>query len=1299
MIGRGRRSDRGCAWKQSLGMATCVVAVALTVVGGVVSQSWAGPAGRMSDPHRQSARALTATRAIGFAPGPLAPSRAGSLGAASLASFPATSARPRMSPRTQALMRQAQQRQAKVLAAKRRWLRSHRARTERRRSQQRFRQLNGRAAVAAARQEFPQWVEQPAWSPPTLREGERVTGYVGDSAMVLKRRGERVGAVTVSPTPVVTTEKDGSKRPVDLALEQTEGGFQPRNPLVSMRLPARLSDGVTFPGPGLTLLPASGAQGDARRVDDKLFYDNVAADSDVILAPLPDGVETFYQLRSPAAPSAFTMRIGDNATFATSRGGAAEIRRGGQRIGTVAAPVALDAQGQPVAVRYEASGSSLIVHVDHRGRDLAYPIMVDPRLTSWNWVLWGVMDDNELQNWAFGTLWPGFFNGAKPPLFIWTAPNQYFGSGTWGWWLHQPSWAQGSTFTVRAEWAHFYHTPALGGCTTLGIYNLNQGDWERNGLFNDPGFSSGYGPYINCPPGRTDGWPTTCARSDCSWDGVPGSRAAFETWMFANGTRPTADNASVREAIVTLRDYDTPAITETLWDAAPNGDGWTNHSVIHGQYVAADPGLGLKGASATGSAGIDVDQDWDEGLGCLDESWNLYSCPHSATVNYTVWPQSDGPHTVTINAADVIDRWATPITRQFKFDGDAPSLRIFGGLTQLDGQFTPDDSYELLVNAVDTIPGETTSGTRTVVYSIDDNVVDTRTESCPSNQNCDMTGMTFTFRPYDYAPGTHNVKVTATDGAGNVGTKEWNVKVPSGLVVSPKEGARTARWLTLKAQSKRSGQTGVKWQYNTDPGVADAAWADIDANWMRDGRNEAMASTSIPLSNGVSTPVGLDLKLVGNVMTTPNATLAVRGELTGGQAGYTQTVKVAVDPKGLDTRSAVADIGPGTVNLLTGNFSLSETDVSVDSAMADLTVARTFNSRAAADGASGPFGPGWTASMPATGEGVGYARVEAIPNTVYVNIVLSDGTQLPFTQSPTGLVPEPGSEDLKLYRPVGTGAPGVEDPTRYEVRDLGGNVTRFVSSTGNPNIYLPEHSTPPAVESQTTYEMEPAAVGQRVKTEYAPMPSGVDCKITPDPTTFDDSCRALEFEYATVNSAGLSSTNWGDYVGRLKTIRLRAYDPATSSVTTEDVARYEYDDAGRLRAAWDPRISPALKTTYAYDATGLLTGVTEPGLRPWTMNYLPQAEYSDAGPGRLASVTRDSLTTPSTAQWTVAYRIPLYGAGSAAPMRASDLDSWGRRTSPLTRRPCTRRTRSPRAARRPATPVPPSTTSTATATW
>lgn len=1259
MIGRGRRGDRDCGWKQWLAMVTCVVAVALTIVGAVVSQSWAGSTTRTGDPDRLPTRAPEPTRAIGLAPGSLTSPRPASLGAASLATFSQTSSRLRVSARSQALMRRAQERQANALAAKRHWLRSHRARVERRRSRHRFRRLSARGAVAVAREQFPQWVEQPAWAPPTLQKDERVTGFAGDNAMVIRRKGERVGALTVSPTPLATTGKDGSKRPVDLALQETVDGFRPRNPLVSMLLPTRLSDGVNFPGPGLSLSPAVGAQGTARRVDDKVFYDNVAADSDVILAPLPDGVETFYQLRSPAAPSAFTMRIGGGATFAMSAGGAAEIRRGGQRIGTVDAPVALDAQGQPVAVRYEASGDSLVVRVDHRDRDLAYPIMVDPRLTSWNWVLWAVVDDNELQNWAFGTPWPGFFNGAKPPLFIWTAPNAYFGTGTWGWWLHQPGWAQGTTFTVRAEWAHFYHTAALGTCSTLGIYNLNQGDWERNGLFNDPGFSSGSGPYINCPPGRTDGWPTTCARPDCSWDGVPGSRAAFMTWMFGSATRPSADNASVGEAIVTLRDYDTPTITQTGWDAAENATGWTNHSVIHGQYVAADPGLGLKGASAAGSAGIDVEQDWDDGLGCLDASWNLYSCPHSATVNYTVQPLYDGPHTVTINAADVIDHWATPVTRQLKFDGDAPDLRIFGALSQLDGQFTPDDSYELSVNAVDTIPGETTSGTRSVVYSIDGNVVDTRTDSCPSNQNCDITGLTFTFRPYDYAPGPHNVKVTATDGAGNVATKQWNVKVPSGLVVSPKEGARTARWLTLKAQSKRSGQTDVKWQYNTDPGVADAAWADIDANWMRDDRNEVIASTSIPFSNGVSPPVGLDLKLVGSVMTTPNATLAIRGQLTGGSAGYTQTVKIAIDPKGLDTRSAVADIGPGTVNLLTGNFSLPETDVSIDSAMADLTVTRTYNSRAAGDGASGPFGPGWTASMPVTGDGIDYTRVEAIPNTVYVNVVLSDGTQLPFTQSSTGLVPEPGSEDLRLYRPVGTGAAGVEDPTRYEVRDLDGNVTRFVNSPNNPNVYLPEHATRPASESKTTYELETVGSSQRVKTEYAPMPAGVDCKAS-----FDPSCRALLFTYATTSTSGLSSTNWGDYVNRLTSVALKAYDPATSSVTTEDVARYEYDDTGRLRAQWDPRITPALKTTYTYDGNGLLTQETDPGLRPWTINYAAQALYNDAGPGRLSSVTRDSLTTPSTAQWTVAYRIPLYGAGSPAAMRASDLDSWGQKNVP-----------------------------------
>ncbi len=75
----------------------------------------------------------------------------------------------------------------------------------------------------------------------------------------------------------------------------------------------------------------------------------------------------------------------------------------------------------------------------------------------------------------------------------------------------------------------------------------------------------------------------------------------------------------------------------------------------------------------------------------------------------------------------------------------------------------------------------------------------------------------------------------------------------------------------------------------------------------------------------------------------------------------------------------------------------------------------------------------------------------------------------------------------------------------------------------------------------------------------------------------------------------------------------------------EFVAQYSYDTQGRLRAEWDPRISPALKTTYGYDPEGHVTAVTAPGQQPWLLHY--GTLESDATPGRLLSVTRPDAST------------------------------------------------------------------------
>ncbi|HEY4313928.1 MAG TPA: LamG-like jellyroll fold domain-containing protein, partial [Actinomycetes bacterium] len=156
-------------------------------------------------------------------------------------------------------------------------------------------------------------------------------------------------------------------------------------------------------------------------------------------------------------------------------------------------------------------------------------------------------------------------------------------------------------------------------------------------------------------------------------------------------------------------------------------------------------------------------------------------------------------------------------------------------------------------------------------------------------------------------------------------------------------------------------------------------------------------------------------------------------------------------------------------------------------------------------------------------------------------------------------------------------------------------------------------------------------------------------------------CRSLEFIYATATTAssGLPA-GWGDVSGRLSHIDLKAYDPATGTITVQAVSDYTYDATGRLRAQWDPRVSPALKTQYAYDTNGLLIGLTPPGEQAWTMSYAPLG--TDAELGRLTQVSRTSPAGP--ASWTIAYDVALSGASAPTDMTPSTVATWGQTDIP-----------------------------------
>ncbi len=137
----------------------------------------------------------------------------------------------------------------------------------------------------------------------------------------------------------------------------------------------------------------------------------------------------------------------------------------------------------------------------------------------------------------------------------------------------------------------------------------------------------------------------------------------------------------------------------------------------------------------------------------------------------------------------------------------------------------------------------------------------------------------------------------------------------------------------------------------------------------------------------------------------------------------------------------------------------------------------------------------------------------------------------------------------------------------------------------------------------------------------APVPAGVSCAPEMKP-----GCRALKYTYSTETTAlGENRSEWGAYKGHLAKVLLDAYNPASKAMQETAVAEYSYDKIGRLRAEWDPRVSPALKTTYGYDAAGHLTALTSPGQESWAFTY--GAIAGDLGTGRLLKAMQAPAST------------------------------------------------------------------------
>jgi YD repeat-containing protein len=236
---------------------------------------------------------------------------------------------------------------------------------------------------------------------------------------------------------------------------------------------------------------------------------------------------------------------------------------------------------------------------------------------------------------------------------------------------------------------------------------------------------------------------------------------------------------------------------------------------------------------------------------------------------------------------------------------------------------------------------------------------------------------------------------------------------------------------------------------------------------------------------------------------------------------------------------------------------------------------------------------------------------------------------------------------------AGTGPGQFDLPTGVAVNSSGGifaldNATNRIEEWTR-SVWVPsEVGGPLASAGATTYaytavEREGKAIIEPTEA-LAPVPAGVSCGTKPEELA--RGCRALTFNYATATTAtGEKESEWGDYKGNLTRVYYHAWDPAKGAMSEVEVAHYLYDSKGRLRAEWDPRITPALKTRYGYDAEGHLTSLSPPGQESWAFTYGTIA--GDASTGRLLKATQAPASASLWGGSPLAYESPPKVTGTA----------------------------------------------------
>lgn len=475
-------------------------------------------------------------------------------------------------------------------------------------------------------------------------------------------------------------------------------------------------------------------------------------------------------------------------------------------------------------------------------------------------------------------------------------------------------------------------------------------------------------------------------------------------------------------------------------------------------------------------------------------------------------------------------------------------------------------------------------------------------------------------------------------------------------LTSPMDGQQTARRLKLKAAWKTEGVQGVIFQYrvgNKGP------FTTIPSSLIRDTKGKEV-TWPYAVEGKASKPLFFDAAHAAPILEYEGGTVQVRALFEGppGIGGFSVPTNATVDRFFGGTRDAMTAVGPGSLDLLTGNFTVARTDVSIPGFGSALQFTRILASRDRHyQTATGVLGRGWRPGV----------AVEAAGGSEWRSVqMIAASTQ----EKEEGLSDYALLTDLEGYEygfelvggnyesPPEAAGWVLTHPTSetFVFSDPAGNSTTFKNSSSGSE-YLPVSVTQTGGSGNTTqmvYDL--IEKKRRLKMLIAPTAAGVSCSESTAKTTAG--CRSLGFEYQPPSKWG-GEAFWGD-----RLTKITYYGPSNGTTNSSwDVAQYKYDKEGRLSEEWNPQMA-GVKEKYSYRSEGQLQKLTPPGEEPWTFTYQEGKYDGEEANGRLTSVSRSSLLSePSTAQTMIVYGVPVDSSGPY-DMSGEAVGKWGQEDLP-----------------------------------